>query len=133
MCQPLFVRAACWMVGVLLIIIRLLLSKKIPYQKFEKTFWIIMIIVSVGYSARCVYYGVHPTLRTETVSLIDYEAVRHKSGLEFSVVDGNGERKELYVPLDIVRDLNKTDSIQKQKTYQITYETHENIVTEVRE
>lgn len=133
MCQPLFVRAACWMVGVLLIIIRLLLSKKIPYQKFEKTFWIIMIIVSVGYSARCVYYGVHPTLRTETVSLIDYEAVRHKSGLEFSVVDGNGERKELYVPLDIVRDLNKTDSIQKQKIYQITYETHENIVTEVRE
>lgn len=133
MCQPLFVRAACWMVGVLLIVIRMLLSKKIPYQKFEKTFWIIMIIVSVGYSARCVYYGVHPTLRTETVSLIDYEAVRHKSGLEFSVVDGNGERKELYVPLDIVRDLNKTDSIQKQKIYQITYETHENIVTEVRE
>lgn len=133
MCQPLFVRAACWMVGVLLIVIRMLLSKKIPYQKFEKTFWIIMIIVSVGYSARCVYYGVHPTLRTETVSLIDYEAVRHKSGLEFSVVDGNGERKELYVPLDIVRDLNKTDSIQKQKIYQITYETHENIVTEVRD
>lgn len=133
MCQPLFVRAACWMVGVLLIVIRMLLSKKIPYQKFEKTFWIIMIIVSVGYSARCVYYGVHPTLRTETVSLIDYEAVRHKSGLEFSVVDGNGERKELYVPLDIVRDLNMTDSIQKQKIYQITYETHENIVTEVRD
>ena len=91
-----------------------------------------MIIVSVGYSARCVYYGVHPTLLTETVSLIDYEAVRHKSGLEFSVVDGNGERKELYVPLDIVQELNKTDSIQKQKIYQITYETHENIVTEVR-
>ncbi|MDD6688495.1 MAG: hypothetical protein PUE56_00540 [Clostridium sp.] len=64
--------------------------------------------------------------------MIDYEAVRHKSGLEFSVVDGHGERKELYVPLEIVRDLNKTDSIQKQKIYQITYETHENIVTEVR-
>lgn len=132
MCQPLLVRAACWMVGVLLIVIRMLLSKKIPYDKFEKAFWIIMIIVSVGYSARCVYYGVHPTLLTETVSLIDYEAVRHKSGLEFSVVDGNGERKELYVPLEFVRDLNKTDSIQKQKIYQITYETHENIVTEVR-